>query len=199
MTESVYHLLFTIYHCRQSMSDSGVSAPPVVLEPGYLSLVLRDADDTILAALSVTDVWQPDRTAEAASVFGTTTGAHPGVRQTLARHAWGVGGTVDRVRPPTHFDFPDLRLSPVHGRASFAERGWARVVAFQTHSPIHRAHQELTVRTTRDASANLLVHPVVGPTMPGDMEDASIAVDATDGDPAGLVESIRAAIEAGNS
>jgi sulfate adenylyltransferase len=48
--------------------------------------------------------------------------------------------------------------------------GWRRVVAFQTRNPLHRAHQELTFRAAREAQANLLIHPVVGMTKPGDID-----------------------------
>jgi sulfate adenylyltransferase len=48
--------------------------------------------------------------------------------------------------------------------------GWRRIVAFQTRNPLHRAHQELTFRAAREAQANLLIHPVVGMTKPGDVD-----------------------------
>jgi len=44
------------------------------------------------------------------------------------------------------------------------------VVAFQTRNPMHRAHQELTLRAAREVEANLLIHPSVGMTKPGDVE-----------------------------
>src|ERR671910_1283741 len=55
-------------------------------------------------------------------------------------------------------------------RARFRKLGWRRVIAFQTRNPMHRAHQELTFRAAQVAEANLLIHPVVGMTKPGDVD-----------------------------
>jgi sulfate adenylyltransferase len=134
-------------------------------------LALRDAEGVMLAVLHVTDVYQPDRTAEAEAVFGTSNTGHPGVDHLLRRtHPWYVGGTIEGVQRPVHYDFTERRLTPAELRERFADRGWDRVVAFQTRNPMHRAHQELTLRAAKDADAALLVHPVVGMTKPGDVD-----------------------------
>jgi sulfate adenylyltransferase len=139
-------------------------------EPGR-SLALRDADGTLLAALHVTQAWRPDLAAEAAAVFGTTDPAHPGAAYLLAHsHPWYLSGDLEVLRLPHHPDHPRLRLTPAQVRAEFARRGWDRVVAFQTRNPLHRAHQELTLRAAREAGAHLLLHPVVGVTKPGDID-----------------------------
>ena len=69
-----------------------------------------------------------------------------------------------------HYDFKHLRNSPGEMRAMFQKLGWRRIVAFQTRNPMHRAHQELTFRAARQVEANLLLHPVVGLTKPGDID-----------------------------
>ena len=48
--------------------------------------------------------------------------------------------------------------------------GWDKIVAFQTRNPMHRAHKEISFRAASDNGANLLLHPVVGPTKPGDID-----------------------------
>ena len=63
-----------------------------------------------------------------------------------------------------------LRDTPAELRERFRKLGWRKVVAFQTRNPMHRAHQELTFRAARDNEANLLIHPVVGMTKPGDID-----------------------------
>jgi sulfate adenylyltransferase len=68
------------------------------------------------------------------------------------------------------YDFSQLRDDPKDLRAKFERWGWQRVVAFQTRNPMHRAHQELTQRAAQIAEANLLIHPVVGLTKPGDVD-----------------------------
>jgi sulfate adenylyltransferase len=135
------------------------------------TLALRDPEGVLLAALHVEDVWRPDRTAEAAAVFGTSNAEHPGVAHLATRtHPVYVGGGLEGVRLPAHYDFRALRRTPAELRADFQRLGWRRVVAFQTRNPLHRAHQELTLRAALDAEANLLLHPVVGMTKPGDVD-----------------------------
>jgi len=60
--------------------------------------------------------------------------------------------------------------TPAELRALFTKLQWTRVVAFQTRNPMHRAHRELTVRAARSTQANVLIHPVVGLTKPGDID-----------------------------
>ncbi|MGH7544678.1 MAG: bifunctional sulfate adenylyltransferase/adenylylsulfate kinase, partial [Gemmatimonadota bacterium] len=140
------------------------------LGPGA-SLALRDPEGVMLGALHVDEVWKPDREAEARAVYGTTSREHPGVAHLLERsHPWYAGGRVEGVARPAHYDFRMLRLTPAELRAEFERMGWRRVVAFQTRNPMHRAHQELTFRAAREVEANLLIHPVVGMTKPGDVD-----------------------------
>jgi len=135
------------------------------------ALALRDAEGVMIAVLHVEDVWQADREREARMVFGSTHPEHPGVTQLLDRtKPWYVGGRLEGVETPHHYDFKTLRMTPAELRARFEKRGWRRIVAFQTRNPMHRAHLELTVRAAKEAEANLLVHPVVGMTKPGDVD-----------------------------
>ncbi len=134
-------------------------------------LALRDPEGVMLAALHVEAVWQPDRAAEAAAVFGTTNPEHPGVAYLLEQaHPFYVGGRVEGMQLPVHYDFRLLRKTPAETRAEFTRRGWRHVVAFQTRNPMHRAHVELTRRAAAETEANLLIHPVVGLTKPGDVD-----------------------------
>lgn len=141
------------------------------LKPGTSKIALRDAEGVMLAVLSVEDVWQPDRAAEAKSVFGTTSQAHPGADYCVNKsNPWYVGGTLEGLQLPSHYDFRSLRLTPAELRTEFSRLGWRRVVAFQTRNPMHRAHQELSFRAARQVEANLLLHPSVGMTKPGDVD-----------------------------
>ncbi|HVR69859.1 MAG TPA: bifunctional sulfate adenylyltransferase/adenylylsulfate kinase [Vicinamibacteria bacterium] len=135
------------------------------------SLALRDPEGVMLAVLQVEDVWRPDREQEAQQVFGTTSREHPGVAYLLERsHPVYVGGRLEGLRLPSHYDFPALRLTPAELRAEFARLGWKKIVAFQTRNPMHRAHQELTLRAARAVGAHLVIQPVVGMTKPGDLD-----------------------------
>jgi len=135
------------------------------------TVALRDPEGVMLAVLHVDDVWQPDREAEAEMVFKTTSLAHPGAAYLLkSSHPWYVGGRLEGIQRPAHYDFRSLRLTPAELRAEFVRLGWRRVVAFQTRNPMHRAHQELTLRAAKRVEANLLINPSVGMTKPGDVE-----------------------------
>ncbi len=141
------------------------------LKPGSSKIALRDPEGVMLAVLHVEDVWQPDRKAEAQSVFGTTSTLHPGADYAMNKaNPWYVGGRLEGTQPPSHYDFRSLRLTPAELRAEFSRLGWRRLVAFQTRNPMHRAHVELTFRAARQVEANLLIHPSVGMTKPGDVD-----------------------------
>jgi len=140
------------------------------IEPGQ-DIALRDAEGVILAILSVTDKWVPNKDVEAEKVFGANDLAHPAVNY-LHNTAGNVylGGPVTGIQQPVHYDFKARRDTPNELRAYFRKMGWRKIVAFQTRNPLHRAHQELTFRAAREAQANLLIHPVVGMTKPGDVD-----------------------------
>ena len=135
------------------------------------SIALRDPEGVMLAALHIEDMWHPDRKREAEAVFGTTNLEHPGVEFLLnGSNPVYLGGRVEGVQLPVHYDFPMLRLTPAELRDEFTRRGWTKIVAFQTRNPMHRAHVELTLRAAKGIEANLLIHPVVGMTKPGDVD-----------------------------
>ncbi|HXY14219.1 MAG TPA: bifunctional sulfate adenylyltransferase/adenylylsulfate kinase [Terriglobales bacterium] len=168
--------------CDKMRLESGLLWPmPITLDVkeefaqtlrlGSSKIALRDPEGVMLAVLHVEDVWQPDRASEAETVFGTTSAAHPGVDYLLNRtHPWYVGGRIEATQLPSHYDFRALRLTPAELRTEFARLGWRRVVAFQTRNPMHRAHVELTFRAAKQVEANLLIHPSVGMTKPGDVD-----------------------------
>ncbi|MBI2168248.1 MAG: bifunctional sulfate adenylyltransferase/adenylylsulfate kinase [Actinobacteria bacterium] len=135
------------------------------------AIALRDAEGVMLAVLHVDDIFEPDKEREAEAVFGTADPHHPGVGY-LLNHAGPVnlGGRVEALTLPVHYDFRTLRRTPTELRAEFARAGFRKVVAFQTRNPMHRAHVELILRAAKEHEANVLVHPVVGMTKPGDVD-----------------------------
>lgn len=140
------------------------------VEPGQ-DIALRDAEGVILGIMSVTDKWVPNKSVEAELVFGADDIAHPAVN--YLHHKAGsvyLGGPITGIQQPVHYDFKSRRNTPNELRAFFRKLGWRKIVAFQTRNPLHRAHQELTFRAAREAEANLLIHPVVGMTKPGDID-----------------------------
>jgi sulfate adenylyltransferase len=134
-------------------------------------IALRDQEGVILATMTITDKWVPNKSHEAKKVFGADDLAHPAVN--YLHHTAGkvyLGGPVTGIQQPVHYDFRARRDTPNELRAYFRKVGWRKIVAFQTRNPLHRAHQELTFRAAREAQANLLIHPVVGMTKPGDVD-----------------------------
>ncbi len=168
--------------CKDMKLASGVLWPmPITLDvtedfakkltAGSGKIALRDPEGVMLAVLHVEDIWQPDRKAEAQAVFASTSTAHPGADYTMNKaNPWYVGGKIEGLQIPSHYDFRAIRLTPAETRAEFARAGWTKVVAFQTRNPMHRAHVELAFRAAKQVEANLLIHPVVGMTKPGDVD-----------------------------
>jgi sulfate adenylyltransferase len=135
------------------------------------SIALRDAEGVLIATMALESIYRPDKAAEAAAVFATTDDTHPGVAYLLhVAHPVYLGGRLQGVESPMHYDFRHLRDTPKELRERFRKLGWRKVVAFQTRNPMHRAHQELTFRAAKEVEANLLIQPVVGMTKPGDVD-----------------------------
>lgn len=134
-------------------------------------VALRDPEGVLLAVLTISGIWVPNKRVEAEKVFGTTREDHPAVDY-LMNHAGDVyiGGRLEGVELPKHHDFQLLRHTPAELRQQFAKLGWTRIVAFQTRNPLHRVHKELTMRAAKEVGADLLIHPVVGMTNPGDVD-----------------------------
>ena len=134
-------------------------------------IVLRDLEGVVLAILNVSDKWFPNKDHEAEKIFGTNDIRHPAVNylHNVAGPVY-LGGQISGIQKPIHYDFRARRDTPNELRSYFHKLGWKKIVAFQTRNPLHRAHQELTFRAAKEAEANLLIHPVVGMTKPGDVD-----------------------------
>ncbi len=140
-------------------------------------IALADESGRPLAVLEVEDVYQYDKEREASQCFRTIDDQHPGVARLYAQHDRYVAGPVtvfERLEP----SFPQLHKDPAETRALFVERGWRRVVGFQTRNPIHRAHEYLT-KCALETVDGLLIHPLVGETKSDDVP-ATTRVQAYD-------------------
>jgi sulfate adenylyltransferase len=134
-------------------------------------VVLADGSGRLLATLDVEEVYPYDKEHEAERCFRTTDTEHPGVARLFAQHPLYLSGCVtvfDRVPPA----FPELAMDPAETRTAFADRGWKRVVGFQTRNPIHRAHEYLT-KVALETVDGLLIHPLVGETKSDDVPAAT--------------------------
>jgi sulfate adenylyltransferase len=135
--------------------------------PAGERVVLTDKAGREVAVLEVEDVFPYDRQREAELCFRTTDEAHPGVARLYAQKPLYLAGRVTVFERPQH-SFPEIALDPAETRRIFAERGWRRVVGFQTRNPIHRAHEYLT-KVALETVDGLLVHPLVGETKADDV------------------------------
>ncbi len=130
-------------------------------------IVLKTADDTIIAIMTTESIFPRDKKRETENVFKGDD-QHPGVQAVEQSGDYCIGGTVTLLNPPNHNDFAQYRLTPEQTRAHFAKMGWKRIVAFQTRNPIHRAHEYLT-KCALNICDGLLIHPLMGKTKAGDI------------------------------
>jgi sulfate adenylyltransferase len=132
---------------------------------------LRDAEGFLLAVIHIEDIWPVDREKEASQVYATRDPSHPGTDYLFNRTGdYYIGGKLEVVSLPLHFDFKKIRLSPTEIRAAARKLNWKRMVGFVTENPIHRPQFEMTIQAMRQARANLLILPVAGMTKPGDFD-----------------------------
>ncbi len=122
-----------------------------------------------LGRLEVSEVFERDIEAEAELVYRTTDDEHPGVAAIRREGSRCLAGSIEAAALPDHEDaFARRYLSPEESRKAFADRGWKRIVAFQTRNPIHRAHEYLT-KAALEVSDGLFLHPLIGETKQGDI------------------------------
>ncbi len=135
-------------------------------------VAINDGEGFLLAILTVQDIWQPDKKKEVLSLYGTDDRtAHPGVIHLYDRvQDWYVGGTLEGVSLPIHYDFNHLRLSPSETVRAFTMNGWRRVLGFHTDEYLHCAHREMVIAAAREAGAAIFLHPVADLTHPGNLD-----------------------------
>jgi sulfate adenylyltransferase len=132
------------------------------LSPGQ-RLALRDAEGTLIAVLTVAEMWCPDKGAEAQCLYGTRAVTHPAVNHLL--NACGevyLSGALEVVELPVHHDFTALRAGPAEVRDRMQRRGVTRLIGYQPRRLMHRAHVEFTRRTAYLNEAVLLIQAAVG-------------------------------------
>jgi len=125
-------------------------------------------DDHLVGILHVTEKFTYNKEREAQAVYGTTDRAHPGVAALLAQGDWLLAGPISLLNRQRNRLFQQYRLDPSGTRSVFSERGWHRVVAFQTRNPVHRAHEYIQ-KCALEIADGLLLHPLVGDTKSGDV------------------------------
>jgi sulfate adenylyltransferase len=130
-------------------------------------IALVDEAGVLHAVMTLQEIFPYDKELEARKVYRTTEEAHPGVRVLYQQGAMLLGGPVRVVALQTQ-TFAQYRYTPTQSRRLFAERGWQRVVGFQTRNPVHRAHEYIQ-KCALETVDGLYLHPLVGDTKSDDI------------------------------
>jgi sulfate adenylyltransferase len=147
-----------------------LTANPTELPVVGEEIVLRNANNDLIAVMEIDEVFHWDQETEACLAYGSDDVRHPMVSEMVG---WGkvcISGPMKVLNLPKYHDFIDLRRTPAQVRQCLEEMGNDNVVAFQTRNPLHRIHEELTKRAAERVGGSLLIHPVVGMTKPGDVD-----------------------------
>jgi len=147
-----------------------LTADPKELPTVGEDIVLRNANNDVIAIMTLDEVYHWDANTEAALAYGSTDSKHPMVSEMGRWNKVCISGPLKVLNLPKYYDFVDLRRTPAQVRAMLEEMGNDNVVAFQTRNPLHRIHEELTKRAAAQVNGSLIVHPVVGMTKPGDVD-----------------------------
>ncbi len=132
------------------------------------SVGLFDKGGDALGILEVEEKFSNNREKEASGVYGTQDKCHPGVLRLYEKGDVLLGGRVSVINRPKYDDFKEYRLDPIDTRRLFKEKGWKRIVGFQTRNPIHRAHEYIQ-KCTLEMADGLLIHPLIGETKKDDI------------------------------
>ncbi len=165
---------------RMQLQDGTLWPMPICLDvhrtlaenlEGGQSVAIRDPEGFLLAVMHIEDIWPVDKQKEAEILFGCNDLEHPGVYRLVNETGdYYIGGRLEVLSLPVHYDFLQLRMAPQDTRRLFKKLGWRRIVGFQTRKTMHRPQFELTLQAMRQAEANLLLLPVVGVTSPSDFD-----------------------------
>ena len=176
LEESVIHFRGKKYAWTIPLSLPITPAMAGRLSPGQTA-ALTNSKNEIVGTLEISDIFSWNKEKYLSKVYLTERTDHPGADMVLVGDADKthlIGGLIHVLPQPKHPAFGKYVLSPRQVRELLAEKGWQRVVAFQTRNPLHRAHEyalvyglETLLRAGHDAGACL--NPLIGETKGDDV------------------------------
>jgi sulfate adenylyltransferase len=162
---------------RMHLSNGVVWSLPVVKgatndEAGSLKVgeevALQNEKGEKLALLKIEEIYPHDKKKHAEKAYGTLEETHPGVARVFKMGEFLVAGKISLFARTSHTHFAAHRRDPAETRRIFKERGWNRIVAFQTRNPIHRAHEYIQ-KCALEIVDGLMIHPLMGETKGDDV------------------------------
>ena len=177
MNENDYHYVLDTMYLENNLAWSF----PITLDASTEELKNLKPDDKIIltnekgiaiALMTIESIYDYDKKEYAEKTYGTLDNMHPGVNEVYNYKEKLVGGEIFLIKEP-EATFPDLDLKPIETRVLFKEKGWDRVVAFQTRNPPHLGH-EYVQKAGLTYVDGLFINPVIGKKKKGDFLDEVI-------------------------
>ena len=131
-------------------------------------VLLSNKDGNIIGKIFISDIFKPNKSQEALSVYLTDDLNHPGVNVLKNSGDWYIAGEVEAYKVNQIQNFTNYIYEPIDLREQFVKKEWQTIVGFQTRNPIHRAHEYL-LKCALEQVDGLLINPIVGDTKKDDI------------------------------
>ncbi len=136
------------------------------LKPGTKAAI-RDEEGVMLAVLHVADNWKPNLKREAEICAGKDNLAAHGALNILGREGQVyLGGRLEGVQLPLHYDFTELRFTPDSSHRYAAQRGWTRRIGVLADRPLHKADAQALQALAKEHGAAIFLSPALKPASP---------------------------------
>ncbi|MCE8422840.1 MAG: sulfate adenylyltransferase [Candidatus Methanoperedens sp.] len=150
---------------------------PIILDTD--NNMIKEGDDILLknnghavAVMRIDEIYSYDKRAYAEQVYGTNDAAHPGVAKTYSMKDKLLAGKISLINE-SETPYFKYAMKPAETRNLFKEKGWEKVVGFQTRNVAHLGHEYLQ-KSALTMVDGLFINPVIGKKKIGDFKDEVI-------------------------